>query len=43
LIRAFKTDHLWNQDDLDHVMPALLQARKAHDERAKKEAEPEAI
>jgi NAD(P)-dependent dehydrogenase (short-subunit alcohol dehydrogenase family) len=43
LIRAFKTDHLWKQDDLDRVMPALLQAKKAHDERAKKEAEPEAI
>jgi NAD(P)-dependent dehydrogenase (short-subunit alcohol dehydrogenase family) len=43
LIRAFKTDHLWTQDDLEHVMPALLQAKKAHDERAKKEAEPEAI
>jgi len=43
LIRAFKTEHLWTQDDLDRVMPALLQARKAHDERAKKEAEPEGI
>ncbi len=43
LIRAFKTDHLWTQDDLDRVMPALLQAKKAHDERAKKEAEPESI
>jgi NAD(P)-dependent dehydrogenase (short-subunit alcohol dehydrogenase family) len=43
LIRDFKTDHLWTQDDLDRVMPALLAAKKAHDERAKKEAEPEAI
>jgi NAD(P)-dependent dehydrogenase (short-subunit alcohol dehydrogenase family) len=43
VIRAFKTDHLWTQDDLDRVMPALLEARKADDERAKKEAEPEAI
>jgi hypothetical protein len=43
LIRDFKTDHLWTQDDLDRVMPALLSARKAHDARAKKEAEPEAI
>jgi NAD(P)-dependent dehydrogenase (short-subunit alcohol dehydrogenase family) len=43
LIRAFKTDHLWTQDDLERVMPALLQAKKAHDERAKKEAEPEGV
>jgi NAD(P)-dependent dehydrogenase (short-subunit alcohol dehydrogenase family) len=43
LIRDFKTDHLWTQDDLDRVMPALLAAKKAHDARAKKEAEPEAI
>ena len=43
LIRDFKTDHLWTQDDLDRVMPALLAAKKAHDERAKKEAEPEAL
>ena len=43
LIRDFKTDHLWTQDDLDRVMPVLLGAKKAHDARAKKEAEPEAI
>jgi NAD(P)-dependent dehydrogenase (short-subunit alcohol dehydrogenase family) len=43
LIRSFKTDHLWNQDDLDRVMPALLAAKKTADERAKKEAEPEGI
>ncbi len=43
LIRDFSTDHLWTQDDLDRVMPALLAAKKAHDERAKKEAEPEPI
>ncbi len=43
LIRDFSTDHLWTQDDLDRVMPALLAAKKAHDERVKKEAEPEPI
>ncbi len=43
LIRSFNTDHLWNQDDLDRVMPALLAAKKTADERAKKEAEPEGI
>jgi hypothetical protein len=43
LIRAFKTEHLWTQDDLDRVMPALLAARREHDARAAKEAEPEPI
>ncbi|HTO08094.1 MAG TPA: SDR family NAD(P)-dependent oxidoreductase [Myxococcota bacterium] len=43
LIRAFKSDHLWTQDDLDRVIPALFDAKKAHDARAKKEAEPEAL
>jgi hypothetical protein len=40
LIRAFRTDHLWTQDDLDRVMPALLEAKRAHDERAKRQAAP---
>ena len=43
LIRSFKTEHLWTQDDLDRVIPALLDAKKAHDARAKKEAEPELL
>jgi NAD(P)-dependent dehydrogenase (short-subunit alcohol dehydrogenase family) len=43
LIRAFKSEHLWTQDDLDRVIPALFDAKKAHDARAKKEAEPELI
>ena len=43
LIRAFKTEHLWTQEDLDRVIPALLDAKKAHDARAKKEAEPELL
>jgi NAD(P)-dependent dehydrogenase (short-subunit alcohol dehydrogenase family) len=43
LIRAFQTDHLWTQDDLDRVMPALLAAKRAHDARVAKEAEPEPL
>jgi NAD(P)-dependent dehydrogenase (short-subunit alcohol dehydrogenase family) len=41
LIRSFRTDHLWTPDDLDRVMPTLLEAKRAHDERAKREAIPE--
>ena len=43
VIRSFRTDHLWTQDDLDRVMPALLDARRAHDERVKKEGAPETL
>jgi NAD(P)-dependent dehydrogenase (short-subunit alcohol dehydrogenase family) len=41
IIRSFTSDHLWTQADLDRVMPAMLDAKKAHDARAKREAEPE--
>jgi hypothetical protein len=43
VIRAVKTDHLWTQDDLDRVMPTLLEAELAHNERAKKEAAAEPL
>jgi NAD(P)-dependent dehydrogenase (short-subunit alcohol dehydrogenase family) len=43
VIRSFGTDHLWTQDDLDRVIPALLTAKQSHDERVKKEAAPERI
>ena len=43
VIRSFETDHLWTQDDLDRVMPALLEAKRAHDERAHCEGEPESL
>ena len=43
VIRSFETDHLWTQDDLDRVMPALLEAKQAHDERVRCEGEPESL
>jgi NAD(P)-dependent dehydrogenase (short-subunit alcohol dehydrogenase family) len=43
LIRAFENERLWSQDDLDFVMPALLEAKRLHDERAKREATPERV
>jgi NAD(P)-dependent dehydrogenase (short-subunit alcohol dehydrogenase family) len=42
IIRSFTADHLWTQADLDRVMPAMLDAKKSHDARAKREGEPEA-
>ena len=43
IIRSFTSDRLWTQADLDRVMPAMLDAKKTHDARAKKEAEPESL
>ena len=43
LIRSFKSDHLWTLDELDSVIPSLVSAKRAHDARAKKEAESEPI
>jgi NAD(P)-dependent dehydrogenase (short-subunit alcohol dehydrogenase family) len=41
VIRSFRAASLWTQGDLDRVMPALLAAKTAHDERARREGEPE--
>jgi NAD(P)-dependent dehydrogenase (short-subunit alcohol dehydrogenase family) len=43
LIRSFRADQLWTQDDLDSAIPALVEARRAHDARARKESEPEPL
>jgi NAD(P)-dependent dehydrogenase (short-subunit alcohol dehydrogenase family) len=43
VIRSFKTEHIWELDELDRVMPVLLDAKKAHDERVEKDGEPEPV
>ena len=43
LIRSFESDRLWSLEELDSVIPALVEARRAHDERAAKEAIPTSI
>ncbi len=43
IIRSFKSDSLWTFDELDRVMPGLLDAKREHDARAKKEGEPEKV
>jgi NAD(P)-dependent dehydrogenase (short-subunit alcohol dehydrogenase family) len=40
IIRSFTTEHLWELDELDGLMPSLLDARAANEERAKQEGEP---
>ncbi|MDX1649325.1 MAG: SDR family oxidoreductase [Myxococcota bacterium] len=44
VIRAFrKADAAWTLDDLDRVMPELLEAKRAHDERVRAEGEAEPL
>ncbi len=43
LVRSFATDHVFTLDELDETIPTLVEARKAADERAAKEAEPEVL
>ena len=43
VIRAFRSDALWKLDELDRVMPVLIDAKKAHDERVAKEGTPETL
>jgi NAD(P)-dependent dehydrogenase (short-subunit alcohol dehydrogenase family) len=40
VIRSFKSDGLWTQEEFDRVMPLLMDAKRSHDERVEKEAEP---
>jgi NAD(P)-dependent dehydrogenase (short-subunit alcohol dehydrogenase family) len=40
VIRSFQGSQLWTQADLDRVMPELMRAKRAHDERAKREGAP---
>jgi NAD(P)-dependent dehydrogenase (short-subunit alcohol dehydrogenase family) len=43
IIRSFQGKQLWTLAELDRVMPKLLDAKKAHDDRAKREGTPEAV
>lgn len=42
-IRTFQNDALWNQDQLDDVMPQLLDAKLSLDELTKEKAAPEKV
>jgi NAD(P)-dependent dehydrogenase (short-subunit alcohol dehydrogenase family) len=41
IVRSFKQERLWQLDQLDRAMPVLLEAKRNHDARTKKEGEPE--
>ena len=40
VIRSFSSDHFWRLQDLDRVMPALMEAKQQHDERVKQQGAP---
>ncbi len=40
VIRSFSLDRFWTQQDLDRIMPALLDAKHQHDEQVKQLGEP---
>ena len=43
VIRSFESEERWTLDALDRAMPLLLDARRANEERAKKEGEPQRL
>jgi hypothetical protein len=43
VIRSFRKSGFWTLEDVDRVMPSLLEAKRRHDERVKKEGEAEAL
>jgi NAD(P)-dependent dehydrogenase (short-subunit alcohol dehydrogenase family) len=43
VIRSFQNAHKWTVEELDRVMPALLDARAQNDARARKEGAPEKL
>jgi NAD(P)-dependent dehydrogenase (short-subunit alcohol dehydrogenase family) len=43
VIRSFQSPERWTLDGLNQVMPTLVKAKQAHDERADKEGEPESF
>ena len=43
VIRSFRKGEVWTLDELDRVIPALMDARAANSERAKKDGEPEEL
>ncbi len=40
VVRSFSCDRFWTLEDLDRVMPALLDAKREHDERVKEQGVP---
>ncbi len=43
LVRSFKRDRVWSLEELDEAIPALMDAKAAHDERVKKDGAAESL
>jgi hypothetical protein len=43
LIRSFKNDTLWSLEQLDQIMPKLVEAKGENDARARETSAPEAM
>jgi short-subunit dehydrogenase len=43
IIRSFKAEQLWTQDQLGELMPKLVEAKKQNEARAQKDAVPEPV
>jgi len=43
VIRSFSKDRLWTLDDLDRVMPRLMEAKEAHDAAVQEAGKPEPL
>jgi NAD(P)-dependent dehydrogenase (short-subunit alcohol dehydrogenase family) len=41
VLRSFRSNRMWTLDDLDGIMPTLLDAKRVHDERVEKEGKAE--
>ena len=40
VIKSFKSDELWSMEQLNQVMPELIEAKKAHDKEVEKKGKP---
>ncbi|MFQ5697596.1 MAG: SDR family NAD(P)-dependent oxidoreductase [Myxococcota bacterium] len=43
VLRSFERAERWTLEALDDIMPRLVEARRVHEERVRREAEPEAV
>ena len=40
VIKSFKSDELWSMNQLNELMPELVEAKKSHDKEVEKKGEP---
>ena len=40
VIKSFQSDKLWSMDQLNQLMPELIEAKKSHDKEVEKKGKP---